>query len=193
MGVKEGVFRCTPWRLGGQRRCSTVGCDGGKVVFSRMSTMRALFEEQLPCAGPDVAESKAILFLPTEGQRCLFEASNVIMPGHSNPSEPEIVVAVSAEEGKGAVPGEVNNGGGAQVGRGGEEEFGGGAMCQVTGVWREIVFCQLSLVTKEINFEVALNPSLRLPWFSKVELKEVVMLAIGGHSARLQVHPYRRS
>ena len=61
------------------------------------------------------------------------QVNPLIMPGHSNPSEPEIVVAVRAEEGKGAVPGEVNNGGGAQVGCGGEEEFGGGAMCQVTG------------------------------------------------------------
>ena len=63
-----------------------------------------------------------------------IQAGNpLIMSGHCDPSEPEIVVAVSAEEGKGAVPGEVNNGGFAQVGRGGEEEFWGGAMCQVTG------------------------------------------------------------
>ena len=43
----------------------------------------------------------------------------LIMPSHSNPIEPEKVVAVSAEEGKGAVPGEVDGGGGAQVGSGG--------------------------------------------------------------------------
>ena len=35
-----------------------------------------------------------------------------------------------------------------------------------------------------------LNPSLRLPWLGEVELKEVVMFAVGGHSARLQVHPH---
>ena len=57
----------------------------------------------------------------------------LIMPGHRNPIDPEKVVAVSAEEGKGAVPGEVESGGGAQGGRGGEEEFGGGAMCQEMG------------------------------------------------------------
>lgn len=55
------------------------------------------------------------------------------MPGHRNPIDPEKVVAVSAEEGKGAVPGEVESGRGAQGGRGGEEEFGGGAMCQEMG------------------------------------------------------------
>ena len=55
------------------------------------------------------------------------------MPGHRHPFDPEEVVAVSAEEGKGAMPGEVDSGGGAQGGRGGEEEFGGGAVRQVTG------------------------------------------------------------
>ena len=55
------------------------------------------------------------------------------MPGHRNPIDPEKVVAVSAEEGKGAVPGEVESGGDTQDGRGGEEEFGGGAMCQEMG------------------------------------------------------------
>ena len=57
----------------------------------------------------------------------------LIMPGHRNPIDPEKVVAVSAEEGKGAVPGEVESGGDTQDGRGGEEEFGGGAMCQEMG------------------------------------------------------------
>jgi len=115
------------------------------------------------------------------------------MPSHRNPIEPEKVVAVSAEEGKGAVPGEVDGGGGAQVGCRGEEEFGGGAMPQVTGVWCEVVFCQLSLVTKEINLEVALDPSLCLSGLGKMKLKEVVMFAVGGHSARLQVHSHWRS
>ena len=61
-----------------------------------MSTVWTLLEEQLPCAGPDIAgwfrvtriwktrlkqaqespESEAILFLPAEGQRGLFKASN---------------------------------------------------------------------------------------------------------------------
>ena len=34
----------------------------------------------------------------------------LIMPGHRHPIDPEKVVAVSAEEGKGAVPGEVEGG-----------------------------------------------------------------------------------
>ena len=60
----------------------------------------------------------------------------LIVPGHRHPFDPEEVVAVSAEEGKGAMPGEVDSGGGAQGGRGGEEEFGGGAVGQVTGAER---------------------------------------------------------
>merc|ERR1711974_177981 len=66
-------------------------------------------------------------------------------------------------------------------------------MRQVMGVWCEVVFRQLSLVTKQIYFEVALNPSLSLPWLGEVELKEVVMFAVGGHSACLEVHPHRSS
>ena len=68
---------------------------------------------------------------PQTGNPCSRDP--LIMPGHRHPIDPEKVVAVSAEEGKGAVPGEVEGGGGAQAGRRGEEEFGGGAMCQVTG------------------------------------------------------------
>ena len=68
---------------------------------------------------------------PQTGNPCSRDP--LIMPGHRHPIDPEKVVAVSAEEGKGAVPGEVEGGGGAQAGRRGEEEFGGGAMCQVMG------------------------------------------------------------
>ena len=57
----------------------------------------------------------------------------LIVLGNSNAIDPEEVVAGGAEEGKGAMPGEVDSGGGAQGGRGGEEEFGGGAVGQVTG------------------------------------------------------------
>ena len=57
----------------------------------------------------------------------------LIMPGHCNAIDEEKVVAVCAEEGKDAVPGEVEHGGFAQVGRGGEEEFWGGTMRQVMG------------------------------------------------------------
>ena len=52
----------------------------------------------------------------------------LIVLGNSNAIDPEEVVAGGAEEGKGAVPGQVDHGGCSQGGGGGDQEFGGGAV-----------------------------------------------------------------
>lgn len=53
------------------------------------------------------------------------------------------------------------------------------------------LWCQGLKVPTKANMKVThLNPSLRLPWLGEVELKEVVMFAVRGNSARLQVHSH---
>ena len=52
----------------------------------------------------------------------------LIVLGNSNAIDPEEVVAGGAEEGKGAVPGQVDHGGCSQGGGGGDQEFGRGAV-----------------------------------------------------------------
>ena len=56
------------------------------------------------------------------------QGNPLIVLGNSNAINPEEVIAGGAEEGKGAVPGQVDHGGCSQDGGGGDQEFGRGAV-----------------------------------------------------------------